>query len=94
MIEQVFVLDSQDLSELYRIRSFLDSDGIFFASIDRLDQEDGTWEESYITQFQRDSNEVIPIAADPEQQILSWFGFSVEDIATQKQLDEIERLTN
>lgn len=94
MIEQVFLLEEQDLSELYRVRSFLDSDGIFFASIDRLDQEIGEWEESYLTQFQQDSANIVPIAADQNQEILNWFGFTAADIATQEQLEQIERLSN
>lgn len=94
IIEQVFVLDSQDLSQLYRIRSFIDNDGIFFASIDWLDQETGDWEESYLTQFQQDSADIVPIAADKNQEILNWFGFTAADIATQEQLDMIERLSN
>ena len=91
LIEQVFVLESQDLTELYRIRSFLDNDGIFFASIDRLDQEMGDWEECYLTQFQQDGYNIVPIAADEKQEILSWFGFTVADVASQEQLDRISK---
>jgi hypothetical protein len=91
MIEQVFVIDGPPFIELYRIRSFADADGIFFASIDQLDLETGDWEESTLTQFQRDSAEIVPIVGDPEQQILEWFGFTLDDLATQDQLNEIEK---
>jgi hypothetical protein len=91
MKEQAFVLDSQDLSQLCRIRSFTDADGIFFASIDYFDPETGSWEESFLTQFQQDSPNVVPIVNDPKQEILTWFGFSSDDLATQEQLDQIQK---
>jgi hypothetical protein len=91
LIEQVFVLESQDLSQFYRIRSFTDADGVFFASIDQFDFEIEEWEESILTQFQQDTEEVLPIADDAAAEILNWFGFEMADIATQEQLDTIKK---
>lgn len=93
MLEQVFVLEDGDVGELYRIRSFLDTDGIFYASLDRFDQELEAWEESYLTQFQQDAADVVPIL-DEDQEILVWFGFTLDDVASQAQLDEIAKGVN
>lgn len=78
MIERVFV-KTKDVGDRYRITSFVDDDGIFFADLAYWNDDD-EWEDGYLTQFQQDSSDVVPILKDPDRQILEWFGFAENNV--------------
>lgn len=65
---------------LWRIDGFVDTDGTFYATIASWDRANKEWDTNFLTQFQQDSKEVLPIAADPKEEVLEWFGFDRSNI--------------
>jgi hypothetical protein len=60
-------------SELYRVTSTIDVDGIFYAFVDEYDFDQKQWEQGVLTSFQRDDT-TFRSPSSPE--ITEWFGLS------------------
>jgi hypothetical protein len=85
--ESVYV---RDFTGLWRIDGVVDTDGIFYATIASWDNACKEWDTDILTQFQQDSKQVLPIAADPKEQVLRWFGFYRSNIIDNPTNDEGE----
>jgi hypothetical protein len=75
--ESVYVRNDDGLC---RIDGVVDTDGVFYARIASWDNTYKEWDNDFLTQFQQDSKQVLPIATDPKEEVLEWFGFGRSNI--------------
>jgi hypothetical protein len=80
MPEITEIVYTKDDEGLFRITGITDTDGVFYATLAKWDREEKEWDCDYLTQFQQDTKAVVPIAADPNDEILDWFGIDREAI--------------
>jgi hypothetical protein len=82
--ESVYVRNDDGL---WRIDGVVDTDGVFYATIAIWDSVYKEWDLDFLTQFQQDSKQVLPIAADPKEEVLEWFGFDRSNIVDEPNIE-------